>query len=502
MSSFKSVIEQWLSDPSSEAKTNNEDTTTQLDHSNNNNDNTSSDNNTTTDSIKNSLTIPTGSVFSKSKQAREGLMSKNGVNAGKSSTGVKLNSLASYQFKSTRLGRGTQDLDKIRELESSEKREITQNQKQQQQRSNEQQQQTNNEQPRFEMDRMFINWMASVNSSLIISSYKTHRVISLGTVKDPNTGENKSCMWLTNFNRPMGVHTSRDRIWISSSGNLWGYENAGSEIDNVHFGRYDASYIPRFAYFSNDVDTHDICVDRDGNPYYCSALFSCICMPSETHSFKVFWKPPWITKIAPEDRCHLNGVCSRDGVPRYVTSVCQTDVRGAWRENRVEKGIVYDIVENRVVCRGLSMPHSPRWFNDKLYVLDAGSGWFGYVDFETERLVRKIWIPGYLRGLDFVNEKYAVIGSSEDRHENCFQGLPLGTKMEEQGVTAKCGIHVIDLENYTIPHSVRFFSPMDELYDVCVINGVSRPKIVQFMDESNMRNYKIDHGDFPDQNEF
>jgi len=389
---------------------------------------------------------------------------------------------------------------------SNNQKQLKQEQSQQPQQTQPQTQQQKKEQPpkadgggvpKFEFDRGFLGWLDEMKTSFMISSYKTHKVISLGIYRPPDKPRDgpKLSIWMTQFNRPMGVHTTPSTVWISSSGNLWRYENAG-KYDANDLGIFDASYIPRKAFFSNDVDTHDLCVDNQGQIYYCSALFGCICTPSDTHSFKVYWKPPWVSKVAPEDRTHLNGICCRDGKPRYVTAVCQSDVRGAWREKRIGSGVVYDIVENKMVCDGLSMPHSPRWAHGKLWILEAGTGWFGYVNFETGKFEQKVRIRGYLRGLSFVGNKYAVIGSSEDRHENTFKGLPLGDWLSKQGVSAQCGMFVVDLETWDVPHNLIFFTPMNELYDVCAIPGVIRPRLIESGDEKNMRTYLIDHGDY------
>src|SRR5690606_16872841 len=129
-------------------------------------------------------------------------------------------------------------------------------------------------------------------------------------------------------------------------------------------------------------------------------------------------------------------------------------------------------------------------------VLEAGTGYFGYVDFETKKFVQKVFIPGYLRGLAFIDDRYALVGSSEDRHEQCFQGLPLGDRLKEEGISAKCGMFVIDLKTYDKPHHLIFYSLINKLYDICVLPGCNRPKIADVGDESNMREYTIDYNDF------
>jgi len=346
----------------------------------------------------------------------------------------------------------------------------------------------------FEFDRYFLSWLNDIKHAFFLSSYKTAQVYSFGYLHNPEE-QQKLSLWITSFNRPMGMHCDEKDMWISSSGNLWKYQNQGKSVDG-NFGEFDATYSPRFSYFGSDIDSHDICVDVDGNPYYCSATFSCICVPSTTHGFKVWWKPPWITKIASEDRCHLNGICSRDGKPRYVTSACQGNVTNAWRENRIGKGIVYDIFEDRVVCSGLTMPHSPRWHNGKLWVLEAGTGWIGEVDFETGKLIKRAWIPGFLRGICFVRDEFIVVGSSDDRYEKSFSELPLGDEMKKNGVSAKCGIFVFDLKTMNQVHHLTFGGGITEIYDVCSAPNIKRPKIKEIMETSSLQDHIIDYGEY------
>jgi len=352
-----------------------------------------------------------------------------------------------------------------------------------------QQQQKKQNFPVFEFDRYFLSWLSEVKTGILVSSYKTGHVFSLGLVRPPNTSP-KLSLWMSNFNRPMGIHIDQKSAYVASSGNLWSYQNYGA-IETQDVGKFDANYVPRSVIFSNDVDAHDLTVDSNGQVYFISSHFSCICMPSDTHSFKVYWKPPWITKVAAEDRCHLNGMCARDGKVRYVTAVCQSDIRGGWRENRIGKGIVYDIIEDKIVCDGLSMPHSPRWHNGKLWLLEAGTGWFGCV--EDGMFVRKTFIPGFARGLSFVNERYALVGCSQDRHESVFKGLPIGEALKKNGVESKCAIYVVDLQNFDLIHNILFRSPIDELYDVVAIPGIQRPKLSDPTDDRNLREYRIDY---------
>ena len=347
----------------------------------------------------------------------------------------------------------------------------------------------------FEFDRYFLSWLKQNKAGLVVCSYKSNAIFSMGCTQNLKTGNDMISLWITNSMRPMGAtyDEERKKLWVGSCLQLWQYYNQGKKkTDREMLPDFDAYFIPRRMHTINDIDVHDVSVDGNGDPYFVSALFCCICVPSDSASFKVYWRPPWVSKTAAEDRCHLNGLCMRNGKPRYVTSVARTDIRGGWRDHRNNGGVVWDIVENKLICKNLSMPHSPRFHNGKLWLLESGTGYFGYVDFsktveDTEGkkkekyhpFVKKVFLPSYIRGITFVNDKYAVIGGSQDRHEQTFQGLKLSDNLEEKGMSSsKCALYVVDLESFDIIHQFEFTgSEIKEIYDVTFIPNVRRPII-------------------------
>ena len=60
--------------------------------------------------------------------------------------------------------------------------------------------------------------------------------------------------------------------------------------------------------------------------------FGCLATLSERASFQPLWRPPFLSGLVPEDRCHLNGLAMRDGQPAYVTAVAASDVADGWRK--------------------------------------------------------------------------------------------------------------------------------------------------------------------------
>src|SRR5262249_29478043 len=140
---------------------------------------------------------------------------------------------------------------------------------------------------------------------------------------------------------------------------------------------YDAVFVPQVAHYTADLDVHDLAYGADGRLVFGNTLFSCLAGASESHSFRPIWKPFFISRLAAEDRCHLNGLALKDGRPAYVTAVAETDLADGWRDNRVSGGVVIDVATGEIVCRALSMPHSPRLHDGRLWLLNSGTGEIG-----------------------------------------------------------------------------------------------------------------------------
>jgi uncharacterized protein (TIGR03032 family) len=248
------------------------------------------------------------------------------------------------------------------------------------------------------------------------------------------------------------------------------------------------------SWVTGDIDVHDVAVGADGRPVFANTLFSCVATVSETHNFVPLWKPRFISRLAAEDRCHLNGLAMEAGVPRYVTVVGPSDVADGWREHRAGGGQVIDIASGEAVLAGLSMPHSPRLHRGQLWLLNSGTGEFGRVDVAAGRFEPVAFCPGYARGLAFHGD-YAVIGTSLPRDNKTFTGLALDGELEKRGAEARCAVLVIDLRTGDAVHWLRFSGVVKELYDVGVLPGVARPAAIGFKSDEIRRVITI--GDAP-----
>ena len=232
---------------------------------------------------------------------------------------------------------------------------------------------------------------------------------------------------------------------------------------------------------------------RDGErrPLFVNTLFSCIAQVSDGHSFKPLWKPDFISRLAAEDRCHLNGMAIADGAPRYATSVSRSDVSDGWRDRRRDGGLVIDVASDAIVAQGLSMPHSPRLHADRLWLLNSGCGAFGYVDTGSGAFESVAFCPGYARGLDFAGN-HAVVGLSLSRENRTFGGLELDAELAARNTEARCGLAIFDLNSGDMVHWVRIEGVVRELYDVAFLPNVRRPSAIGFKTDEVKRIISID----------
>ena len=331
--------------------------------------------------------------------------------------------------------------------------------------------------------RQFSSWLAEQNTSLAFTTYQAGKLFMLGTKPDGSLN-----VFERTLDRCMGVAVSGASLYVSTLYQIWRFENimgAGETRDG-----YDACFSPQMSYVTGDIDIHDMAVDKDGELRFVNTLFGCIAKPSLIDSFIPFWQPAFLSKLTAEDRCHLNGMAMGENGPAYATAVSQSDVADGWRDKRADGGIVLDVASDEIIATGLSMPHSPRLKDGKLYVLNSGAGEFGTLDPATGVFTAITFCPGYARGLTFVGN-YAVIGISLPRHNKTFQDLPLDDALSEKNTEARCGLIVVDLASGDIVQWVRLEGVVTELFDVVALPNLRNPSMVGFRSDEITRVIKI-----------
>ena len=336
----------------------------------------------------------------------------------------------------------------------------------------------------------FPEWLATASISRVFTTYQTNRLFFVGL-----TEEGRLSGFERLFDRPMGLHAAPDRLTMATRYQI--RELVNVLPDGATHEGYDRVYVPRRSHVTGALDAHDVHRDADGEILFVNTRYSCLARPSDTHSFRPVWQPSFLSKLVPEDRCHLNGLATDDaGRPRYVTAVSRSDVAAAWRDRRTSGGIVIDVDTGEIVADGLSMPHSPRLHNGYLYLVNAGTGNLGRVDPNTGDFEPIAFCPGYGRGLAFHGD-YALVGLSKPRRSRAFQGLDLDDALNAKDVDAKCGLFVIELSTGRTAHWMEFTSIIEEIYDVQVLPGVRRPMALGFKSDEIQRFITMETGDGP-----
>ena len=333
------------------------------------------------------------------------------------------------------------------------------------------------------------------NISIALTSYESGLLYFLGRNKDGGINIHK-----TGLPKPMGLsvdtHEGRNALTLTCGYQIMRFENVLQDNQAIN-NTFDACYVPRTVHLTGQLDAHDVGLDAAGQVVFVNTRFNCLATTSAQHSFEEVWTPPFITghsggdapaegpALVDEDRCHLNGLAMQDGAPRYVTAVSRSNTIDGWRDRRGDGGVVIDVQNGKIVCEGLSMPHSPRLHNGQLYLLNAGTGEFGTVEFgettdeaaDTKGVFKPLaFCPGFLRGLSF-HGNLAFVGLSRPRYKR-FEGLDLDQRLKDADSEAWCGIQIIDLTTGACVDWFRIDGKIGELYDVEVIAGVVCPMAV------------------------
>ncbi len=323
----------------------------------------------------------------------------------------------------------------------------------------------------------FAKILHALKSSLVLSTYQTGKVVMFSP-KD----ETKMIQLPRNFKKPMGVASHETHLAIACMSEIiltHRSNNAGKSYPNRP-NVYDAIYLPRSSWYTGAVDTHDISYGK-GGLWAVITQFSCIAQLDPRFSFAPKWKPNFISELRPGDRCHLNGMTLKDGVPKYVTALGKADEPGGWRENKLNGGILMDVDSNEVLLDGLAMPHSPRLIGDDVFYLQSALGelWKYHVPSKSNEKICEV--PGFARGMSFY-QNYLFIGLSRIREDSKdFGKMPIASKNPIAGVA------IVNLRTKNVEAILEYKNVVKELYDVHILPGVTRPNILNTLNEMHSR---------------
>ena len=330
----------------------------------------------------------------------------------------------------------------------------------------------------YEHSAGWVPLLEQLGCSLLVSTYQAGKVLAVGA-----RGGALSLSF-HNFDRPMGLAAGGAGVLaVGSRTCVWFLTSAPDLAPRLQPpGTYDACYLARRAHYTGEIQVHELAWGAAGGGggelWAVNTLFSCLCTIGGDFSFAPRWKPPFVTALAAEDRCHLNGLAmGPDGQPAFVTAMAETDTRQGWRPTKASSGVVIHVPSGRVVARGLAMPHSPRLHAGRLWVLDSGAGRLLAVEPDTGRAAVVAEVPGYTRGMAILHSpahgSVAFVGLSRIRETSVFGGVPIAERRDE----LRCGVAAVHLESGRQLAYLRFTSGVEEVFAVEVLAGVRGPAL-------------------------
>lgn len=316
----------------------------------------------------------------------------------------------------------------------------------------------------------FVEILDRLKSSLLVSTYQAGRLVCLrarGKALDTH---------FSAFLKPMGLDVQQGQLALGSGASLLRFANMPSLAKRLEATEHQADtvFLPRNHHLTGDIDIHEMAFDQAGQLWFVNTRFSCLCTSDGVSSFVPRWWPHWISALAPEDRCHLNGLGMRDGKPRYVTALAQTDTPGGWRKDKARSGVLMDLANQNIIAAGLCMPHSPRWHQDRLWVLESGKGSLASVDPQTGKIETVVSLPGFTRGLDFIGP-VAFVGLSQIRETASFGELPISSSDQER----YCGVWAIHIETGEVLAYLRFEEAVQEIFALKALVGARQPVVLE-----------------------
>ena len=311
--------------------------------------------------------------------------------------------------------------------------------------------------------------LSKLNCTIAITTYQAGKVVFISP-KD----ENYLVQLPRNFQKPMGMSLSGDKLALACKDEIVVFRNSNQLA--AHYPKapkkYDALYLPRMTYHTGALDIHDLSFGKNEQLFAVNTLFSCIVKIDDNYSFTPYWKPPFIDKIVSEDRCHLNGLALKNGKPKYATAFNEENTPQSWRENVTKSGVIFDLETNETIVKGLAMPHSPRLFDDELFVLLSATGELAKINVQNGTYDVVCKIGGFVRGMSFYKD-YAFIGLSKLRqNSSTFAKLPFAKTANQSGIV------IVHIPTASIVGKIVYLTSVDEIYDVDIIPNKIRPNIL------------------------
>jgi uncharacterized protein (TIGR03032 family) len=333
---------------------------------------------------------------------------------------------------------------------------------------------------RYTQTDSLVEVLHRLGASLLVSTYQANKLLAMRAA-----GGGLSTLVRT-FDKPMGLAAAGGWLALGTRQEVWFLRNAPDLAPRVEpAGRHDACFVPRAAHVTGDIAVHELAWAGE-ELWVVNTRFSCLCTLHPDYSFVPRWRPPFVTAFTADDRCHLNGLAIVAGRPGYVTALGETDTANGWRADKPRGGCLLDVRSGEVISRGLSMPHSPRWHDGRLWLLESGTGQLVLVDPATGLRQQVAELPGFARGLA-LSGPFAFVGLSKIRKTSAMDGVPLADRREQ----LQCGVAVVDLRSGRVVALLEFQTAVEEIFDVQLLPGLRFPEVIGFQQEAIQHTFVV-----------
>lgn len=325
----------------------------------------------------------------------------------------------------------------------------------------------------FKYEPEILDILEKNSISLIISTYQIGKVIVL------SASDEKIVQLPRTFNGVMGISCDEETISIATNNEVFVCRNS-KELAQTYPkspNKYDAIYIPQGKYFTGELAIHDIAYTKEGL-IGINTKFSCLVKIDDKFNFTPIWKPFFIESLDAIDACHLNGMAVDNGEILYVTAFAKTSIEEGWRKNKYTSGLLMDIKKNEILLDNLSMPHSPRVYENYIYLAESAKGELIRVNRDTLEKEVLCSLPGFTRGIDIKGD-LLFIGLSKFREDHLYGDAPILKKYKE----LKSGVVVYHITSNSIIGMVEYLNTVREIYDVKTISH-KRPNILNTNDDT------------------
>jgi uncharacterized protein (TIGR03032 family) len=162
---------------------------------------------------------------------------------------------------------------------------------------------------RYTQTESFAALLQQLGVSVLVSTYQANKLLVVRAA-----GGVLSTL-VRAFDRPMGLAVDGRRMALGSRKKIWFLRNAAGLAPRVEpAGLHDACSLPRSAHVTGDIAVHELAW-AGKELWAVKTRFSCLYTLHPDYSFVPRWRPPFVTDLTADDRCHLNGLALVDAGP-------------------------------------------------------------------------------------------------------------------------------------------------------------------------------------------